>query len=67
MQFSNPFDNPQGQFYVLQNARQQYCLWPQQCALPDGWEVVCEPQCADDCNAWLVAHWTSLTPSHYAD
>ncbi|MFI4208229.1 MbtH family NRPS accessory protein, partial [Klebsiella pneumoniae] len=24
MQFSNPFDNPQGQFYILRNDQQQY-------------------------------------------
>ncbi|MEX8813198.1 MbtH family protein, partial [Salmonella enterica] len=23
MEFSNPFDNPQGQFYILQNAQRQ--------------------------------------------
>ena len=28
MQFSNPFDNPQGQFYILRNDQQQYSLWP---------------------------------------
>lgn len=27
MQFSNPFDNPQGQFYILRNDQQQYSLW----------------------------------------
>ncbi|MGF1104859.1 MbtH family NRPS accessory protein, partial [Klebsiella pneumoniae] len=26
MQFSNPFDNPQGQFYILRNDQQQYSL-----------------------------------------
>ncbi|SQI87634.1 cytoplasmic protein YbdZ [Klebsiella oxytoca] len=24
MQFSNPFDNPQGQFYILRNDQQQF-------------------------------------------
>ncbi|EEJ3719702.1 MbtH family NRPS accessory protein, partial [Salmonella enterica subsp. enterica serovar Braenderup] len=28
MEFSNPFDNPQGQFYILQNAQRQFSLWP---------------------------------------
>jgi uncharacterized protein YbdZ (MbtH family) len=28
MQFSNPFDNPQGQFYILRNGQQQFSLWP---------------------------------------
>jgi uncharacterized protein YbdZ (MbtH family) len=37
MEFSNPFDNPQGQFYILRNDQAEYSLWPQQCALPAGW------------------------------
>lgn len=66
MQFSNPFDDLQGQFYLLQNAQQQFSLWPQQCALPEGWQVVREPQSVEACQQWLDAHWQTLTPSHYA-
>ncbi len=44
MQFSNPFDNPQGQFYILRNDQQQYSLWPAHCDLPAGWAVVCPPR-----------------------
>lgn len=66
MEFSNPFDNPQGQFTILQNAQQQYSLWPQQCALPEDWQVVCEPQSSEACQQWLAAHWTTLTPARFA-
>lgn len=31
MAFSNPFDDPQGAFYILRNAQGQFSLWPQQC------------------------------------
>jgi uncharacterized protein YbdZ (MbtH family) len=51
MQFSNPFDNPQGQFYILRNEQQQYSLWPHHCALPQGWVVECPPQSLEACNA----------------
>lgn len=44
MAFSNPFDDPQGVFYILRNAQEQFSLWPQQCALPAGWDIVCQPQ-----------------------
>ncbi|MBU5565630.1 enterobactin biosynthesis protein YbdZ, partial [Escherichia sp. S69_ASV_4] len=44
MAFSNPFDDPQGAFYILRNAQGQFSLWPQQCALPAGWDIVCQPQ-----------------------
>lgn len=66
MQFSNPFDDLKGQFYLLQNGQQQFSLWPQQCALPEGWLVVCEPCSVDDCQQWLDVHWQTLKPSCYA-
>lgn len=66
MAFSNPFDDVQGQFYILQNSQQQYSLWPQQCALPEGWRVICEPQPQESCNAWLSANWQTLTPDRFA-
>lgn len=66
MQFSNPFDNPQGQFYILRNDQQQFSLWPHHCALPEGWTVECLPQSLEACNAWLAENWSTLTPAHYA-
>lgn len=66
MEFSNPFDNPQGLFAILQNDQGQYSLWPQQCELPAGWHVVCEAQSQEACQQWLVGHWQTLEPSHFA-
>jgi len=66
MEFSNPFDNPQGQFAILQNARREYSLWPQRCALPEGWQMVCEPQPAEACQRWLAENWQTLIPSRFA-
>lgn len=34
MEFSNPFDNPQGRFWLLENHEKQISLWPEPCALP---------------------------------
>lgn len=67
MEFSNPFDNPQGQFYILQNPQRQFSLWPQQCSLPAGWTVACEPQSQEACQQWLDANWNTLTPANYVD
>ncbi len=67
MEFSNPFDNPQGQFYILQNPQRQFSLWPQQCSLPAGWQIACEPQSQEACQQWLDANWTTLTPAHDVD
>lgn len=66
MEFSNPFDNPEGQFYILQNSQQQFSLWPALCALPEGWQVVCAPASQNACTEWLAQHWQTLTPAHHA-
>jgi len=66
MEFSNPFDNPQGQFAILQNDQGQYSLWPHQCELTAGWRVVCEAQSQEACQQWLAGHWRTLEPSHFA-
>ncbi|MTH44842.1 MbtH family protein [Intestinirhabdus alba] len=65
MEISNPFDNPQGHFYILRNPRGQFSLWPQPCALPAGWQVVCEPQPQEACREWLDARWTTLNPASF--
>ncbi|WP_437888393.1 MbtH family protein [Phytobacter sp. V91] len=66
MEFSNPFDNTEGQFYILQNGQQQFSMWPEQCALPEGWQVVCAPASLQQCTDWLTQHWQTLTPAHHA-
>ncbi|AYN27244.1 MbtH family protein [Buttiauxella sp. 3AFRM03] len=66
MEFSNPFDSVQSRFFILENRQQQFSLWPEHCALPGGWQVVCEPASNDECNRWLLANWTQLQPSSFA-
>lgn len=66
MQVSNPFDDARGQFYILRSGQGAFSLWPQQCALPPGWDIVREPQPLDNCNAWLADGWTTLTPDYFA-
>lgn len=65
MAFSNPFDDPLGAFYILRNTQGQFSLWPQHCALPAGWQMVCEPQPQDACQQWLATNWHTLTPTHF--
>ena len=65
MAFSNPFDDPQGACYILRNGQGQFSLWPQQCVLPAGWDIVCQPQSQASCQQWLEAHWRTLTPTNF--
>ena len=66
MEFSNPFDNPQGQFAILQNDQGQYSLWPQQCELPAGWRGVGEPQSQEAGQQWRAEQWQTLEPFYFA-
>ncbi|MCT4704532.1 MbtH family NRPS accessory protein [Enterobacteriaceae bacterium H16N7] len=66
MEFSNPFDAPQGRFFILQHADRHYSLWPEHGALPEGWLVVREPAMQEECNLWLKENWTDLQPAAFA-
>lgn len=67
MEFSNPFDNPQGQFAILQNDQGQYSLCTAAVRTAGGWRVVCEAQSQEACQQWLAGNWRTLEPSHFAD
>ncbi len=66
MEYTHPFDNPQGQFYLLKNALGQISLWPENCALPAGWRIVAEPRAHSDCVAWLEQQGGALHPAVFA-
>lgn len=66
MEYSNPFDDPRGQFYILENATREYSLWPAHCPVPPGWHVIHAPQSQDLCVAWLADSWQNLTPHTWA-
>lgn len=66
MEFSNPFDSPQGRFFILENAARQFSLWPEHCVLPAGWTVICQPASSEECHRWLLDNWTELQPVSFA-
>ena len=58
----NPFDDPDGRFFVLVNDEEQHSLWPSHLAVPAGWRVV---HGEDDRQAsldYVEQHWTDLRP-----
>lgn len=65
MEYSNPFDNPQGRFFILINAQQQFSLWPEPCSLPAGWQVVSGPDEPSVCQQWLEQRWQTLKPDNF--
>jgi len=59
---TNPFDDPDGVFRVLVNAEEQYSLWPDFVAVPDGWRSVLGPTDRQSCLDHIERSWTDLRP-----
>lgn len=59
----NPFDDENGHFYVLINAKRQYSLWPAFAKQPAGWKSVIGPESRSTCIAYIETHWLELHPS----
>jgi MbtH protein len=59
---TNPFDDPNGSFFVLVNDEGQHSLWPSFAEIPAGWTTVFGPDAKDACLAYVEANWTDLRP-----
>jgi MbtH protein len=58
----NPFDDEDGQFFVLVNDEDQHSLWPTFAPVPAGWNVVFGEGTRQDCLAYVEEHWTDMRP-----
>jgi MbtH protein len=59
---ANPFENPDGSYYVLVNAEGQHSLWPAFVEVPAGWDAVHGEAPRDACVDFINEHWTDLRP-----
>lgn len=59
---TNPFDDPEGYFFVLVNQEEQHSLWPSFAVIPEGWNQVFGPEAKDACLSYVEEHWTDLRP-----
>ncbi|AQA05524.1 MbtH family protein [Mycobacterium sp. MS1601] len=62
---SNPFDDPDGRFFVLVNDEEQHSLWPTFAEVPAGWSVVFgDPDGCDRESAlrYVDENWTDMRP-----
>jgi MbtH protein len=59
---ANPFDNDDGQFFVLVNEEGQHSLWPDHLYVPAGWTKVGPHADKKTCMAWVDEHWTDMRP-----
>ncbi|MEU0390784.1 MULTISPECIES: MbtH family protein [Streptomyces] len=59
---NNPFDDEDGEFYVLVNAEGQYSLWPVFVDVPDGWDIALPKTSRAECVEYIDEHWTDMRP-----
>jgi MbtH protein len=64
---SNPFDNPDGEFFVLRNDEEQYSLWPAFVDVPSGWHVVSGPGARDAMVRYIDEEWVDMRPKSLRD
>lgn len=60
---SNPFEDPQGRFFVLVNEERQHSLWPTFAEVPAGWTKVFGEDDREACLAYVEENWTDLRPA----
>ncbi|MER7468060.1 MbtH family protein [Streptomyces sp. NPDC097981] len=58
----NPFDDEDGEFYVVVNDEEQHALWPTFAVVPDGWRAVAGPAGRARSIAYVEENWTDLRP-----
>lgn len=54
---TNPFDDPNGLYRVLRNARGEHSLWPGIIAIPEGWQVVYGQAARGECQTYIEDNW----------
>lgn len=59
---TNPFDDEEGEFFVLVNDEDQHSLWPTFAEVPSGWRVAHGPENRRSCLDYVEASWTDMRP-----
>ena len=59
---TNPFDDQDGQFYVVVNDEDQHSLWPVFAEIPAGWRSVFGQASRQECLEYVEENWTDMRP-----
>jgi MbtH protein len=59
---TNPFEDPDGRYYVLVNDEGQHSLWPTFVDVPAGWTIVHGEADRAECLDYVNEHWTDMRP-----
>ena len=57
---TNPFEDPDGSYYVLVNDEEQHSLWPSFAEIPAGWHTAHGPAPREECLSYVETNWTDL-------
>ncbi|MBT2599336.1 MbtH family protein [Oceanobacillus sp. ISL-73] len=60
---TNPFENKDGNYYVLINDEGQYSLWPDFIQIPEGWDIAYGPEGLTNCQNYIEDNWEDLLPT----
>lgn len=58
----NPFDDDNGEFFVLVNDEGQHSLWPTFVDVPAGWQIKFGPAVRAESLAYVEENWTDMRP-----
>ena len=61
---TNPFEDADAVFKVLQNAEGQCSLWPHDIAVPAGWQSIFGPDGRSACLEFIDRHWIDIAPKN---
>lgn len=56
------FEDEDARFRVVANHEEQYSIWPQERALPQGWVEVGKSGTKSECLAYIEDVWTDMRP-----
>jgi MbtH protein len=59
---TNPFDNEDGEFFVLVNDEDQHSLWPSFAEMPAGWRVALGSASRQQCLDYVAENWKDMRP-----
>lgn len=59
---TNPFEDPEGRYYVLVNDEGQHSLWPVFVDVPAGWTVAFGEDSRQACLDYINENWTDMRP-----
>jgi MbtH protein len=64
---TNPFEDDEAAYVVLENNEGQFSLWPTFVDVPAGWTVVFHGERKADCVEYIESTWTDMRPKSLID